>query len=84
MIVSGVNFPMINDHSVAATLRAPTHMNHNTRRSGADRESPRNIKAAVLAITAEGMIPHPILAIGIDAETVRPRFRQPHLQPLPS
>jgi hypothetical protein len=78
MVVSSVNFPMIYDHSVTATLRTPPDMNHNTGRSGSDREGPCNIKAAVLANAAEGMIPHPILTIRVDAEAVRPRLLKFH------
>jgi hypothetical protein len=78
MIVSSVNFPMINDDSVTATLRTPTNVNHNTGRGRCDRESPCNIKAAVLAITAEGMIPHPILAVRVYRKAVRPRLLKFH------
>jgi hypothetical protein len=70
-----MNFPMVNDDSVTATLRAPPNVSHNARSSRSYRKSACNIKAAVLAITAEGMIPHPILAVRVDAEAVRPRLR---------
>jgi hypothetical protein len=53
-------------------------MSDNTRRGGSDRESAGNIKAPVFAITAEGMIPHPILAIRVHRKPVRPGLLQPH------
>jgi hypothetical protein len=79
MIVSSVNFTMIYDHSVTATLWAPTDMSDNTRRCGSDRESSCNIKTAVLSLPARNRVPpHPILAIRVDAETVRPRLLKLH------
>jgi hypothetical protein len=78
MIVSSVNFPMINDHSVTATFRAPPDMRDNTRRSGSDREGAGNIKPPVFAITAKGMIPHPILAVRVHRKPVRPGLLKFH------
>jgi hypothetical protein len=69
---------MIYNHSVTATFRAPPDMSDNTRRCGSDRENPCNIKAAVLAITAERMIPHPILTVRVHRKAVRPRLLKPH------
>jgi hypothetical protein len=53
-------------------------MSDNAWRSGSDRESPCNIKAAVLAITTKGMIPHPILTVRVDRKAVRPRLLKFH------
>jgi hypothetical protein len=79
MIVSGVNFPMINDNSVTATFRAPPDMSDNTRRSGSDRESTGNIKTPVLSLPGSNrVLPHPILAVRVHRKPVRPRLLKFH------